>query len=58
MAPSGAAIAQYDDPTLQHIAEVPGLPPDVVRGLIALARNWREQEDGRGEQGHRQDRSA
>ena len=58
MAPSGAAIAQYDDPTLQHIAEVPGLPPDVVRGLIALARNWREQKDGRGEQGHRQDRSA
>jgi transcriptional regulator with XRE-family HTH domain len=38
-------IPQYDDPTLQHIAEVPGLPPDVVRGLIALARNWREQED-------------
>jgi transcriptional regulator with XRE-family HTH domain len=38
---------QYDDPTLQHIAEVPGLPPDVVRGLIALARNWREQEDER-----------
>jgi hypothetical protein len=35
--------ARYDDPTLQHIAEVPGLPPDVVRGLIALARNWREQ---------------
>jgi transcriptional regulator with XRE-family HTH domain len=38
-------IGHYDDPTLQHIAEVPGLPPDVVRGLIALARNWREQED-------------
>jgi transcriptional regulator with XRE-family HTH domain len=38
-------IPHYDDPTLQHIAEVPGLPPDVVRGLIALARNWREQED-------------
>jgi transcriptional regulator with XRE-family HTH domain len=41
------AIPQYDDPTLQHIAEVPGLPPDVVRGLIALARNWRDQEDQR-----------
>ena len=40
------SIPQYDDPTLQHIAEVPGLPPDVVRGLIALARNWREQQDG------------
>jgi transcriptional regulator with XRE-family HTH domain len=48
-----SAGPQYDDPTLQHIAEVPGLPPDVVRGLIALARNWREQEheqeDERGE---------
>jgi transcriptional regulator with XRE-family HTH domain len=52
-------IPQYDDPTLQHIAEVPGLPPDVVRGLIALARNWREREDepderdGGGEQARR-----
>jgi transcriptional regulator with XRE-family HTH domain len=44
--PARAGSPQYDDPTLQHIAEVPGLPPDVVRGLIALARNWREQEDG------------
>lgn len=43
-----AAIPRYDDPTLQHIAEVPGLPPDVVRGLIALARNWREQQDDDG----------
>jgi hypothetical protein len=32
----------YDDPTLQHLAGTPGLPPEVVRGLIALARNWRE----------------
>lgn len=38
------ALPRYDDPTLQHIAEVPGLPPDVVRGLIALARNWRDQQ--------------
>jgi transcriptional regulator with XRE-family HTH domain len=37
--------AAYEDPTLQHIAETPGLPPDVVRGLIALARNWRDQRD-------------
>jgi hypothetical protein len=36
---------QYQDPTLQHIAETPGLPPEVVRGLIALARTWREQRD-------------
>jgi transcriptional regulator with XRE-family HTH domain len=40
-----AAPSQYSDPTLQHIAETPGLPPDVVRGLIALARNWRDQTD-------------
>lgn len=50
---ASASSPQYDDPTLQHIAEVPGLPPDVVRGLIALARNWREQEDERGEQTRR-----
>jgi hypothetical protein len=41
---AGPALPRYDDPTLQHIAEVPGLPPDVVRGLIALARNWRDQQ--------------
>jgi hypothetical protein len=41
----GASTSRYSDPTLQHIAETPGLPPDVVRGLIALARNWRDQAD-------------
>ncbi len=40
-----APPAEYQDPTLQHIAETPGLPPEVVRGLIALARTWREQRD-------------
>ena len=30
--------AEYEDPTLWHIASTPGLPPDVVRGLVALAR--------------------
>jgi hypothetical protein len=52
----GSGHAQYEDPTLQHIAETPGLPPDVVRGLIALARNWRDQLDERdqpGQAGHR-----
>src|ERR1700733_14532361 len=49
VAAGGASLPHYDDPTLQHIAEVPGLPPDVVRGLIALARNWREQEGSRDE---------
>jgi transcriptional regulator with XRE-family HTH domain len=48
-AAAAASQPQFDDPTLQHIAETPGLPPDVVRGLIALARNWREQEDERRE---------
>ena len=38
--------AEYDDPTLGHIASTPGLPPDVVRGLVALARNWRQGERG------------
>jgi hypothetical protein len=56
---AGLGGPQYDDPTLQHIADVPGLPPDVVRGLIALARNWREhQEEERGEPPHRQGLSA
>ena len=40
---------EYDDPTLRHLANTPGLPPDVVRGLIALARNWREGDEGTGE---------
>jgi transcriptional regulator with XRE-family HTH domain len=47
------AQPQYQDPTLQYIAETPGLPPDVVRGLIALARNWREQRDEGEEQERR-----
>ncbi len=38
--------AEYQDPTLWHIASTPGLPPDVVRGLVALARNWRQGGDG------------
>jgi len=42
----GQADARYDDPTLRHLASTPGLPPEVVRGLIALARNWRQDEEG------------
>jgi hypothetical protein len=42
---AGQSQPQYQDPTLRHIAETPGLPPDVVRGLIALARNWRDERD-------------
>jgi hypothetical protein len=47
-AQGGGGPPRYADPTLQHIAETPGLPPDVVRGLIALARNWRDQADEAG----------
>ncbi len=46
---TGRADAEYDDPTLRHLANTPGLPPDVVRGLIALARNWRVGDDGAAE---------
>jgi hypothetical protein len=45
--------AEYEDPTLWHIASTPGLPPDVVRGLVALARNWRQGNDGTDEQAPR-----
>ena len=45
--------AEYEDPTLWHIASTPGLPPDVVRGLVALARNWRQGDDGTDEQAQR-----
>jgi hypothetical protein len=53
MLAAAAGHPQFDDPTLQYIAETPGLPADVVRGLIALARNWRDQEDGEHEQERR-----
>jgi hypothetical protein len=45
--------AEYEDPTLWHIASTPGLPPDVVRGLVALARNWRQGAAGTDEQARR-----
>jgi hypothetical protein len=47
--PPGLPHAEYEDPTLGHIASTPGLPPDVVRGLVALARNWREGEANQAE---------
>jgi hypothetical protein len=56
--PASSSGLQYDDPTLRHIADVPGLPPDVVRGLIALARNWREHAHEHGEQPRRRGLSA
>jgi hypothetical protein len=47
-------VARYDDPTLRHLASTPGLPPEVVRGLIALASNWRQDQDGTEELAERQ----
>ena len=44
--PATHAQDEYDDPTLRHLASTPGLPPDVIRGLIALARNWRQGDEG------------
>ena len=38
--------AEYEDATLSHLASTPGLPPDVIRGLVALARNWRQGDGG------------
>jgi hypothetical protein len=51
--PAKHTHAEYDDPTLRHIASTPGLPPDVVRGLIALARNWRQGGEGTDEAAQR-----
>lgn len=55
--PTAGPAAQADeddaDPTLRYLADTPGLPPDVVRGIIALARNWRETEAARDEPGRR-----
>jgi hypothetical protein len=45
--------AEYEDPTLWHIASTPGLPADVVRGLVALARNWRQGDNDTGEHAKR-----
>src|SRR5215471_17438169 len=39
----------HEDPTLWHLASTPGLPPDGVRGLVALARNWRQGDGAAGE---------
>jgi len=39
------SLAEHEDPTLWHLASTPGLPPEVVRGLVALARNWREGDN-------------
>jgi transcriptional regulator with XRE-family HTH domain len=41
--------AEYEDPTLLHLSSPPGLPPELVRGLVELARNWRQGNDGTGE---------
>ena len=46
-APSSAeGIDGYGDPTLDHLARTPGLPEEVVRGLIVIARQMRESSEG------------
>jgi hypothetical protein len=54
-APSSPApdAGEDADPTLRYLADTPGLPPEVVRGIIALARNWRDTEDEGGRAGRR-----
>ena len=42
----------YRDPA-GDVAGWAGFAADVVRGLIALARNWRDQEEGQPEQERR-----
>ncbi len=42
VAPPSPGQAEHEDPTLWHLASTPGLPPDVVRGLVAMAREWRQ----------------
>jgi transcriptional regulator with XRE-family HTH domain len=52
---AAAADEQAADPTLEYLASTPGLPPEVVRGIIALARNWRENDEAsRAETGRHQ----
>ena len=47
--PGASSDQEAGDSTLEYLASTPGLPPEVVRGLIALARNWREGEAPAGE---------
>jgi len=49
----GLGQGETEDPTLYHLASTPGLPPDVVRGLVALARSWRQGEGGPDEHARR-----
>jgi hypothetical protein len=46
LGPQDLGQGEHGDPTLWHIASTPGLPPDVVRGLVAMARTWRDGEGG------------
>src|SRR5579863_7903824 len=46
LGPQDLGQGEHGDPTLWHLASTPGLPPDVVRGLVAMARTWRDGEGG------------
>lgn len=54
-AETAATPTGYDDPTLDYLSHTPGLPADVVRGLIGLARSYRAEEPA--ESHRRQDSS-
>jgi hypothetical protein len=44
---------ENQDPTLYHLASTPGLPPEVVRGIVAMAREYRQGDGGTEEQAQR-----
>jgi Helix-turn-helix len=44
---------ENQDPTLYHLASTPGLPPEVVRGIVAMAREYRQGDGGTEEQTQR-----
>ena len=51
--PPDLGPGEYDAPPLGQIASTPGLPPGVVRRLVALVRNWRQGDDDTDEQANR-----
>ena len=44
---------EIKDATLHHLASTPGLPAEVVRGLVAMAREYRQGDAGADEQAER-----
>ena len=42
----GLGQGETEDATLYHLASTPGLPPEVVRGIVAMAREYRQGDAG------------